>query len=409
MTVEKKLSPYEKELRDSLEKIAQYMPHREESRYFVQQAYQFFSLQGMSGKNPGVILSGTSFPEEILYAFGLVPFWVLGGSFASSVWVDDMVPRDTDPVSRSVLGYLSNEFFNLTDRALIIIPLVNDSSRKQAYMLKAAGKKVCTVSLPSQKNSVSEQEWMRQIGKCVRVLEKHTHRLLTKHSMKKAGKLVQEAKNQARIFLKLSGEKPGLVHGIGRMFILNSYYFTDNVQEWSCHMESVNRWLAAGNVAEKQQKSKVLLAGSPVYFPNYKIPFMLQEVGMEIAGNIDYSVWHLTGQPERQKDGQGFLAAGATYRNDCSSAYINNDMLYHAVAECIREKNIDGVVWHVLKGQIEYDFELERMEKLFEKQGIPVFRLETDYNRQDIEQLRIRMEAFAEVLEQKKYQKGAAG
>ena len=162
MTVEKKLSSYEKELRDSLEKIAQYMPHREESRYFVQQAYQFFSLQGMSGKNPGVILSGTSFPEEILYAFGLVPFWVLGGSFASSVWVDDMVPRDTDPVSRSVLGYLSNEFFNLTDRALIIIPLVNDSSRKQAYMLKAAGKKVCTVSLPSQKNI-----WRESMISCI--------------------------------------------------------------------------------------------------------------------------------------------------------------------------------------------------------------------------------------------------
>lgn len=29
MTVEKKLSPYKKELKDSLEKIAQYMPHRE--------------------------------------------------------------------------------------------------------------------------------------------------------------------------------------------------------------------------------------------------------------------------------------------------------------------------------------------------------------------------------------------
>lgn len=310
MAIEKKLSPYEKELRDSLKKIAQYMPRREESRYFVQQAYQFFSMQGMKGKNPGVILLGTSFPEEILYAFGLAPFWVLGGSFASSVWVDDMLPRDTDPVSRSALGYLSNDFFNLTEKALIIIPLVNDSNRKQAYMLKAAGKKVCTVSLPSQKSLVSEQEWVRQMEKCIRDLEKHTHRFVTKYSVRKAGRLVEEAKKQAKIFLGLSREKPGLIHGICRMFILNSYYFTDNVQEWSSHMECMNRWLATGNVPEKQQKSRVLLAGSPVYFPNYKIPFLLQEVGMEIAGNIDYSVWHLTGQPERQKDGQGFLAAG---------------------------------------------------------------------------------------------------
>ena len=32
--------------------------------------------------------------------------------------------------------------------------------------------------------------------------------------------------------------------------------------------------------------------------------------------------------------------------------------------------------------------------------GIPVFRLETDYQYQDVEQLRIRMEAFSEMLVQ---------
>ena len=57
----------------------------------------------------------------------------------------------------------------------------------------------------------------------------------------------------------------------------------------------------------------------------------------------------------------------------------------------------------VLKGQIEYDFELERYEKLFAGYGIPVFRLETDYSYQDIEQLRIRLEAFSEMLAQNRY------
>ena len=35
--------------------------------------------------------------------------------------------------------------------------------------------------------------------------------------------------------------------------------------------------------------------------------------------------------------------------------------------------------------------------------GIPVFRLETDYQYQDVEQLRIRMEAFSEMLVQRRY------
>ena len=64
------------------------------------------------------------------------------------------------------------------------------------------------------------------------------------------------------------------------------------------------------------------------------------------------------------------------------------------------EYNIDGVIYHVLKGQIEYDFELFRYEDFFMSKGIPVFRLETDYNYNDIEQIRIRVEAFSEMLVQ---------
>lgn len=59
---------------------------------------------------------------------------------------------------------------------------------------------------------------------------------------------------------------------------------------------------------------------------------------------------------------------------------------------------MNGVVYHVLKGQIEYDFELERFESLFSEHDLPMVRLETDYNAQDIEPLRLRVEAFAEII-----------
>jgi benzoyl-CoA reductase/2-hydroxyglutaryl-CoA dehydratase subunit BcrC/BadD/HgdB len=67
----------------------------------------------------------------------------------------------------------------------------------------------------------------------------------------------------------------------------------------------------------------------------------------------------------------------------------------------VSSMEVDGVVFHILKGQIEYDFALSRLEPLFDREGIPVFRLETDYQYQDVEQLRIRLEAFAEMLGQR--------
>lgn len=405
----KELHAYDSELKDSMERIAKCMPRHKESRYFLQQAYHFFPVQKIREKEPDVIIYGTNFPEEILYALKVRPFWLRGGSFATAVWADSNVPRDTDSVSKSALGYLSNEFFDLTKKAFIVIPLVSDSSRKQAHMLNMAGKRVCTVSLPAVENENSEKEWIRQLERCTAVLEKHIHRRLTGRSLKRAESLVPEAKKQARIFINLCEKKPGVISGIARMFILDSYYFTENIEEWAKHLENLNRWLAACKQPETAKKSSVLLAGSPVAFPNYKIPFLLQDVGMEIAGHIDGGVCHLVAQEYGREGKQGFFMPGNEYGKGCFGAGIKNEALYHAAKACISRQQIDGVVYHVIKGQIEYDFELERMEELFGKYGIPVFRLETDYNRQDIEQLRIRMEAFAEVLEQKKYRKERMG
>lgn len=91
------------------------------------------------------------------------------------------------------------------------------------------------------------------------------------------------------------------------------------------------------------------------------------------------------------------------YQTDGSDAYPKNETLFSHVTETVISKPIDGVVYQVLKGQIGHDFELERYEAFFAARNIPVFRLETDYNYQDVEQLRIRLEAFREMLEQRDY------
>ncbi len=95
--------------------------------------------------------------------------------------------------------------------------------------------------------------------------------------------------------------------------------------------------------------------------------------------------------------------ASAWYDRDASSVFVRNNALFGYISNLVQKRDIEGVVYHVLKGQIEYDFELERFETLFSKYNIPVFRLETDYQYQDVEQLRIRLEAFSEMLAQNRY------
>jgi len=63
---------------------------------------------------------------------------------------------------------------------------------------------------------------------------------------------------------------------------------------------------------------------------------------------------------------------------------------------------VNGIIYYVLKGCLLYDFELKRVEDTLRDMDIPVLRVETDYNPEDVEQLRTRIEAFMEMLESKK-------
>lgn len=317
------------------------------------------------------------------------------------MWADDALPRDTDPVSRSSLGYMKS---CCKEKALILIPLVNDSARKLAYILKSEGFKVHTVHFPPFKNADAKEEWNRQYEACRLAIAFHAKKPLTKRTLQKTQEQIHQAKATIQDFLESS---EGVISGTCRMCILGSYYCTDNLSEWSHRLGSLTARLRKEKTVAKSEKCKILLLGSPIYFPNYKVPFLIEETGLEICLQADYTTLSQQGGGclEQTKKADSIAAF---FANDASPAYVKNDSLHERIIKLVSEKEIDGIVYHVLKGQIEYDFELGRFEEFFEKMDIPVFRLETDYNYQDVEQLRIRLEAFSEVLGQKQYRKGDA-
>lgn len=391
------LSAYKKEITEELKKLLKIMPAYKELQFFVKSVIHHYCVD-LEKNNPSIVVIGSNIPEELVLVSGKMPYWILGGSRVSSMWADDIVPRDTDPVSRSSLGYILSGF---AKKSLILVPLVSDSTRKLAYILKSRGLNVHTCHFPPVKDAQTFLEWRRQYEMCRDAVALHLKRPLTKRVLQKSQEQILMVKRQIQDFMEVS---QGTMSGSSRMFILGSYYCADNLSEWSLQLECLTARLRKEQKHRNNEKSKVLLLGSPVYFPNYKVPFLIEEVGLELFLQADYTTLSMqgcSGLESMQKE----FAADIFYRNDTSSAYVKNDSLYERIAKLLTEKEIDGVVYHVLKGQIEYDFELGRFEELFEKLDIPVFRLETDYNYQDIEQLRIRLEAFSEILNQRRYRK----
>lgn len=373
-----------------------------EITYFCDEILKYYKPEYLSKKEPKVIVFGTDFPMEIIHSLiKRPPFWVIGGNRIFTTVSDDYVPRDTDPVSRAVLGQLL-AMEHMKEEALIIVPCSSDAQRKTAYFLQKQGWKTVTIWIPAVKDEQAHKGFLSELEHAIATICRHLGKRYSSYSLAKSTRYINEIRASIHDFLDIVCTDESQISGMLRIAIIDSLFMTESLEDWHKNLKSLTEKLQHQNQSKKRSKSKILLIGSPVYFPNFKIPMLLSDAGVEICGNIDSR----TGQyedafSERSQKGLAELAS-YYFEHDSSSAFVNNDRLVAAIKHYVEETKPDGIIWHVLKGQIEYDFELNRNEAYFEEKHLPVIRLETDYQFQDVEQLRIRIEAFAELLRQKK-------
>ena len=391
----------------SLHRILKEHRSLKQFRYFVNQSLQWYQRIRSGQIESRVVILGTGIPEELVMGAGETPFRILGGSHESCQWSDDLVPRDTDPVSRSVLGFLQ---CLSDDRDLLyIVPLYSDSMRKIAYQLLREGKKVFPVDFPPEKQMERSQRiWSRQMIRMTEAVAEHVRGKMNASSMKAAIRVTSRARIALHEFSLTAPEHGSLLSPAARILVRNSYYYTQDLARWTQNlrklMEEMEQLSERSGIREPD-RPKVLLMGSPVYCPNDKIPRLLTEAGLRIWRQADSSEYIQYIIPKVGRNGRSLrkmaeAVALTWYRADTSPAALRNEVMRRRIRSLCRTRQLEGVVFHVLKGQIHPDFELSYYEGLMEKLHIPVFRLETDYQYQDVEQLRIRMEAFTEMLEQ---------
>lgn len=380
-------------------------------RYFADTAYRYSVLGSSDEVQPEVLVLGPGIPEALLRAFHIHYRYLLGGSHTMTAWSDELVPRDTDPVSRSILGSIFAPEGARFAGSLFIIPVSSDSMRKIAYLLKEEGRRIFTLDVPpDHADPRSIAMWEKQLIRMMEAIAAHTRRRISHRKIRNAVRCISLARYQLREFLR-EENRPDVRHtitGSGKLLIQNSYYFADDLDNWGKQLQILRQ--ETGN-RQTGDRPRILLTGSPVCFPNYKIPFLIEDAGLSIRSFMDLSTIRqeeLMSAKSLRTTAQAVHAlAASSLAHDASAAYTCNDALRAAIYREIRSGQIDGIIFHILKGQIEYDFEMTRMEEMFEYYDIPVFRLETDYQDHDIEQLRIRLEAFREMLSQARYSSGS--
>ena len=381
-----------------------------ELKWFLETALLRFDESYLKKIQPQVIVLGNDIPAEVLYAVCDHPFYVLGGSLGTAHWADELTPRDTDPFSRSTLGWLINPDFDITKNALIVTATSSDSRRKLIAVLQSAGRQVAAMDVPPMNNTSNAIHYYKdQMVMLAEMIGKYTHKHLTGGNLRRAVRKVARAHRQWQRFTATAYAAKGFISDEAVLLVTQCMYFADSLDEWALHVADLTKELEALNkrfMLKQKEKPNVLILGSPVVFPNYKVPQLIASANMRSAAVAD--CLSLEAALSVKRGGRMISAdrildqiAQDHLRATSSGARVNNEGLYSYFLHLVDQLRPDGIVCHILKGQIEYDFELPYIEKAAEELDIPVFRLETDYQYQDMEQLRIRMEAFGEMLNQR--------
>ena len=348
-------------------------------------------------------------PQELIYAAGAENVKLCSGSFTAFSIGEDTTPRDACPLVKAVVGmHEIGQLSPYKDCKLMIVPVTCDCKKKLASVLSDFTK-VYPMQVPSIRQSDELMElYVNTMYSLIPVLEEATGNKITSKSLMAAVELVGRAQAEMSRFVKLKRCQPALMRGTHAMAVMNALSYMP-IEEWtnalSCLNEELEERKATNFAITRKMQPRILLTGSPVVFPNIKLPLLIEETGGALAADETCMGERFLYDPlaisDYTFDGIIRAMANRSIRPCTCPTFFDSSTRIHRLKQMIKDNRIDGIVYHVLRGCLVYDFEYQTIETEMNKLGIPIIRVETDYNEEDIEQLRIRIEAFVELIKLK--------
>lgn len=353
--------------------------------YFLN-VYQDTQTPKAENRKKNVAIIGDPFCSLYVSCSGLTPIFLGGGSYNTGEGVSHFFPQISDPVAKSSLGLLVDEELGLYKNiGTLILTATNDSYKKSISFLKEMGIKVIQVEPPSYVTEKMPLSYVKEQLLLLNEISKITNSRLSETRLKKDIKAYKEA-NQL-----MQGEKWKSLPTLTQDFFVETLYLAPKKEEW---ISQVQTYLQSVTVRETIRP--MVLMGSALKFPCTKMYNIFEDIGIGRFRNlcIERCAYH-----KIKLSGSGLMLMKGCmkfqYQHEFCAQTLTNPSQYRF------SKDMQGIIYHLLKGQVSSAYEAEQIEKAAIEQGIPFLCVETDYTYADKEQVKIRIEAFCEMLRSK--------
>ncbi len=350
-------------------------------------------------------------PIELILAADAIPVRINSGWYDTAKLGDRVVPVEVCPVIRSTIGAKMidlSPFLELSD-ALITV-LTCDGMTKLSEILSDY-KQVWGISNPRIKDSAQALKFWNEEIKLIKVqVEKLTGNKINGKTLKAA---ILQTQKATKAFRRLQALRKGNPVIMGRdAMLVNQTYMWDDINRWTEKTEALcdelERRIKQKEWACPTDTARVMVTGTPMFWPdNWKLPTLIEEgnpPGIMVADELCSSeriLYDPVGVDEwsmvdmLNAIGERYLMASTC---PCFTSKDGNEDRVNWLLNKVKDWNVQGVIYYVTKGCMLYSMEYTRVKKALDKAKIPVYYLDTDYTREDVGQLKTRVEAFLEML-----------
>jgi benzoyl-CoA reductase/2-hydroxyglutaryl-CoA dehydratase subunit BcrC/BadD/HgdB len=319
------------------------------------------------------------------------------------------VARDACPLVKAIAGFEQMGTLPLYENcSLMVVPITCDCKKRIAGLLQEKWP-VHPLHVPANREDEDIEHYVDELYQLMHMVSHVTGQDVTYESLANALNLTGRAQYELSRFLRIKRATPNLLRGTHAMAVMNASSYLD-AGTWARAMGALNdeleRRARANELVSRKDLPRIMITGSPIVFPNLKIPLLVEEAGGMVVADETCMGERGMSDPvvpvDASFDGLMRALAIRALRPCPCPTFADNSQRIYRLRQMVRDYRVEGVIYHVLRGCLVYDYEYRLVEEELEGMGIPVIRLESDYTDQDVEQLRIRSEAFVETIKLRK-------
>ncbi len=345
-------------------------------------------------------------PSELIRAAGATPLRLCGGFEGSISAAEKILPRVYCPVIKSTYGLFegSSPFFDLIDVA--ICPTTCDGKKKLTELLRR-NKQTWVLEVPHTNITYQSREfWLSNLKLLKKQLEALTGNRISRKKLKENIDLHNRMRSLVHRLYEVRKRENVPIWG-GDVLLVTNMSFYDDPLPWVHATERLCQELLAksnGGVCPKESP-RLLLTGTPMILPAWKLVRVIEDIGgIIVCDDIctgSKSFWDPV-TPAHWTVEDMLIALADKYLMNTCPCFVPNEARIDRTLQFVKDFRVEGVVDYMLQGCHPYGAEDWRIREALKDVNVPVFSLDTDYGDGDVGQIKIRMEAFMEMVRAKR-------